>query len=86
MFPMRGAGEWSWVKHTCSGADLQELHFRDLEGCEPVSQYILHDERVLVELETYSFACDTRDTLPLWTLLVPKRRPVLGEMSSTPSM
>ena len=34
---MHTAGEWSCVRHTCSGADLQELHLRDLECCGLVS-------------------------------------------------
>lgn len=36
-FPMHGAVEWSYGKHTCSGADLQEFYLRNLEGCEFVS-------------------------------------------------
>jgi hypothetical protein len=36
--------------------------------------------------DTYSFACDIRDTWPWLTRLVPIQRQVQGAMSSTPSM
>jgi hypothetical protein len=83
--PMHGAGQWSCVKHTCSGADLQELHLRDLKGCERVSQSVVRDRRILTELKTDSFACDTRGTWPLLIRLEPKRRRAPDEMLSTPS-